>query len=233
MIIEHISPVSQKNEWILEAHAARAFICRIEAGDDHNFQADFNFRLSSGSSLHFFPIITGAKDLSLSITIILEDNATAIIRGAYALENEQRYIITTRQEHRGKNSRSSLVINGTVNDEATVTYQGTIEVKKMAYDTNAGQENKTILCSDRARAVSIPALEIDTNQVQCAHGSAVGPLNKEHIYYAQTRGIREGQAKKLFLAGFFYQTFQNYLDADCVDSVVKTLVAKSETKEGQ
>ncbi len=234
MIIEHIaSPLTQKNEWILEANSSRAFICQIECADNQNYHADFYFRLLENSTLYFFPIITGGSAVTVSITIILEDNATAIIRGAYALENEQRYTINTRQEHRGKNGRSSLVINGTANDAATVTYQGIIEVKKVAHDTNASQENKTIICSDRAHAISIPALEIDTNRVQCAHGSAVGPLNKEHIYYAQTRGIPESQAKKLFLAGFFYQTFQDYLDADCVNNMVKRLVAKSESKENQ
>lgn len=209
---------------VIAAGSLLTYIYEIDLETHDPYHKHFSFTLHADARLLFVPLICGGKELALSCTITLEEGAQATIKGAYAATGSQHYTITTRQEHRGKNSRSDLMFYGIASGQALVTYEGTIEITQDAGGTQAQQENKTILCSQKARAISVPSLEIATNQVQCGHGSAIGPLNKEHMLYLQSRGISADVAKKMVLSGFFYQLFQDSGLIDRVDGVVKKLI---------
>lgn len=172
-------------------------------------EIDFTFYVSKNSNLIFTPIIIGNRSYNLTFTFILEDNAQASIKGVYALANNQRCTLTTRQYHRGANATSNLSINGIVTDAAFVDYRGMIRIEKEAAGTVAHQENKTILFSSQARATSIPSIEVLNHEVSCAHGSAIGPFDAEHLLYARARGINEPDAKKMLVRSFFEHTIDS------------------------
>ena len=192
--------------WYLEPYSTLILIQEQELPCDVKSEFSFHFQLKEGSSLQYWPLLRGASSFNLSLTVVLDSYAQAFIHGAYALNKNQQYTIKTHQEHRGIGAKSNLVINGIVADTSMLHYSGMITVYETAAKTNANQENKTILCGSGARAISIPSLEIKTNDVLCGHGSAIGPLIQEHIYYAQSRGISYDSAKKLLLQSFFNQT---------------------------
>jgi Fe-S cluster assembly protein SufD len=54
-----------------------------------------------------------------------------------------------------------------------------------------------------ARADSIPGLEIEADDVRCTHGSTVGQLDPEEIFYLMSRGLPRADAKRLVVGGFF------------------------------
>lgn len=169
------------------------------------FEIDLSFVLEKNSALHFTPIIMGSSSYKITITVILEDNAHAAISGAYALVQNQHCNLITRQYHLGKNSISNLAINGIAKDTAVTDYRGMIRIEKSAVGTHAHQENKTTLFDSNARATSIPSIEVLNHDVSCAHGSAIGPLDADHILYARARGITESDAKKIMVRSIFGQ----------------------------
>ena len=198
----------EHTEYYLEQNSSLVFIHEWYLEETINFNNTMHFFLQPGSSLKYVPVIKGGKTVTLNITVTLFGNSHAHVTGAYALKAQQHYFINTRQEHRGKKATSILKINGTAADQSVMHYQGTIAIEHEASDTNASQENKTILLSDEAKAISIPALEVKTNEVQCAHGSAIGPLSSQSLWYAQSRGISIEKARYLLLAGFFGNTLE-------------------------
>ena len=195
------------------------------------YEHAITFFMAPGSSLHYFPIILGASMSTLEIDIVLHENAQAFVHGAYAMIGKQECAIITRQKHVGKNSQSTLVINGIANQKAQVRYQGIIVIEQHASRVTASQENKTILCSSAARAVSIPSLEVKNNDVQCAHGSAVGPLQQELIYYLQARGIPALHAQQMLLESFFGKTLADMHDEEQKKYFIEQLVAKASIRE--
>ena len=206
-LIEQIQSDAMPVEWHLEPFASLTLIQTQELPLDANSIYDIRFILGQGSSLHYMPIMSGSGKSDISITITLADNAHAKVNGIYALNEQQQCSIQTRQYHHGIDSSSSLIINGSASDQSVLTYNGIIAVEKSASRTSASQENKTILFGDQAaRAVSVPSLEVQTNDVQCAHGSAIGMLNVEHLRYAQSRGMDIEQAQRLLLTSFFAAT---------------------------
>lgn len=178
--------------------------------------------LEENAQLELIPLIIENDVSELHIRLELAQSAYAVIKGAYALYAAQKSIIRVHQHHQGKASISHVTINGVAAGASQLDYSGMICIQEDASKSHASQENKTILWSDTAKAQSIPSLEVKTNDVQCAHGSAIGYLNKEHIWYAQSRGMSTLQAQELLLKSFFCQTLPDSID----DKIIKKLVQK-------
>ena len=147
-------------------------------------------------------------DADIKITCVLEgEGAHASVRGAYSLAQSHKVNIETMLHHQAPHSTTKLLMKGVLYESAQSHYTGTIRIEQNASGVNASQENKNIVLSDNARAVSIPNLEVLNNEVKCFHGSAVGRFDDEQLFYAASRGIDEKRAQKILLAAFFADLF--------------------------
>ena len=88
---------------------------------------------------------------------------------------------------------------------ARTVYAGLIRIEKGAARSDAYQANRNLVLSDKAKATSIPMLEIDNNDVRCTHGATVGPVDPNHLFYLQSRGIAARTARRMLVQGFFGQ----------------------------
>ncbi len=156
-------------------------------------------------------IINGNIESVIDIQL-LGEGALVNVVGVYLLHDDQHINITTKQQHLVEGAQSSVIFKGVLTDSARVAYKGRIFVDKHARNSVAAQNNKTILLSKQAKAHSVPSLEVLSNDVHCAHGSAVGQLDAQQIMYAQSRGLDEKQAKRLLLQSFL-QCGQSTIDA--------------------
>ena len=191
-----------------------------------NYTQHIKFFLDQGSSLYYFPLLLEGTHIDFSLSLLLGKESNAQVNGVYALNAQDNYLIKTVQQHKGTNSMSRLVFNGLAADQSLIHYTGLIAVDKTASQSNASQENKTILFGHSARAISVPALEVQTNDVHCAHGSAVGPLSNELIYYAQSRGMDFKRAQKLLLTSFLSQTLSVLPNERLKTSIINTVINK-------
>jgi Fe-S cluster assembly protein SufD len=62
--------------------------------------------------------------------------------------------------------------------------------------------NNNLLLSDDAEADTRPQLEIYADDVKCSHGSTVGQLDSDALFYLRARGIGESLARRLLVAAF-------------------------------
>lgn len=155
--------------------------------------------------LYFF----SKTSLSVSLTFKLYGaGASVLVRGGYALREQNKSLITTRQEHYAPSATSDVLIKGIVHDQAYASYHGTIHVTQEAYGTTAQQYNKHLLLSSEAQAISIPSLEVLTDDVQCKHGSAVGFVDAEQLFYMMNRGLTKEDAISLWSTSFLKEVMQ-------------------------
>ncbi len=89
-----------------------------------------------------------------------------------------------------------------VGDRAHAVFNGKILVPQAAQFTNAGQLNRNLLLSPKARVDTKPQLEITADQVKCSHGATVSQLDADEVFYLQSRGINEANARNLLLDAF-------------------------------
>jgi Fe-S cluster assembly protein SufD len=129
--------------------------------------------------------------------------ATSRVTGAYFADGDQHLDYDTFQEHMAPNTESDFAFKGALREEATAVWRGMIRVEEGAQKTNAYQENRNLLLSDKAHADSIPGLEIMANDVRCTHGATLGRINREELFYLMARGLSRGEAERLIVRGFF------------------------------
>lgn len=125
-----------------------------------------------------------------------ELNGLAILSGrqvadTHSLINHAAAHGTSRQLHK-------CIIDG----QAHAVFNGKILVAEGAQQTSADQLNRNLLLSRSAQVDTLPQLEINADDVQCTHGSTVGQLDDEQVYYLQSRGFERAEATALLTYGF-------------------------------
>jgi Fe-S cluster assembly protein SufD len=129
--------------------------------------------------------------------------ATSRVTGAYFADGDQHLDYDTFQEHMAPSTTSDFAFKGALRENATAVWRGMIRVEAEAQKTNAYQENRNLLLSDRAHADSIPGLEILANDVRCTHGATIGKVDREQLFYLMSRGLPRNEAERLIVRGFF------------------------------
>ena len=116
---------------------------------------------------------------------------------------EQRYDLEGVIHHRSPDSCSNLIAKGVLRDSAKSIYRGLIKMHANARGCRGVQREDTLLMANTAEADAIPVLEIDNNEVACSHSATVGKLDPELLFYMRSRGMAEGEAKRLLMLAFF------------------------------
>jgi Fe-S cluster assembly protein SufD len=133
--------------------------------------------------------------------------ATSRVTGAYFADGTQHLDYDTFQEHAAPSTTSDFAFKGALRDRATSVWRGMIRVEPEAQKTNAYQENRNLLLSERAHADSIPGLEIMANDVRCTHGATVSQVDRDELFYCMARGLTRGEAERLIVRGFYQEIF--------------------------
>jgi len=123
--------------------------------------------------------------------------------GLYFASERQHFDHDTQQNHLAPNTMSDLLYKGALIDQSRSVWQGMIYVAPEAQKTDGFQANRNLILSKKARADSIPGLEILADDVRCTHGATVGQLEDLPIYYLMTRGFPREEAERMMIDGFF------------------------------
>ena len=166
--------------------------------------SDQRAELQKDSSLRLFNVTLGGKFSKTRVEASLAgEGSNAELKAIYFASGQQFFDFHTLQDHRVGNTRSDLLFKGALQDVSRTVYAGLIRIEKHAARSDAYQANRNLVLSDKAKATSIPMLEIDNNDVRCTHGATVGPVDPEHLFYLRSRGIPEPTAKRMLIQGFF------------------------------
>ena len=125
-----------------------------------------------------------------------------ILNGLYALTGDQHADHHTAIDHAAPHCESHEYFNGVLDDRSRGVFNGRIIVRPGAQKTDSKQTNNNLLLSRDAHADSQPQLEIYADDVKCTHGSTVGPLDPKALFYLESRGIGEDEARRLMTYGF-------------------------------
>jgi Fe-S cluster assembly protein SufD len=101
-----------------------------------------------------------------------------------------------------------------------------IRVAEGAQKTDAYQQNRNLVLSERAHADSIPGLEIKANDVRCTHGATIGRVDPDALFYLMARGLERPVAERLIVQGFFADVLER-IDSPAVrESLTAAVNAK-------
>ncbi len=133
--------------------------------------------------------------------------ADAQVNGVMFTEGKQHLSYHTLQHHQASQCTSDLLYKGALQDQSRLVWRGMIKVDHDAQQTDGYQRDDNLILSDKARADSIPGLEIEADDVKCSHGATAGRVDEDQIFYACCRGLTRKEATRMIVAGFFQQVF--------------------------
>ncbi|MEO8094981.1 MAG: Fe-S cluster assembly protein SufD [Pseudolysinimonas sp.] len=112
--------------------------------------------------------------------------------------------------HDAPHSKSRVTYKGALNGAGAHTvWIGDVLIGRAAVGTDSYEQNRNLVLSEGTRADSIPNLEIETGDIAGAgHASATGRFDDEHLFYLQSRGITEDEARRLVVLGFLSEIVQ-------------------------
>ena len=161
-------------------------------------------RLGARSSLSSYAVALGGSYARLRTdSALVGESASSRLRAAYVGRDDQVLDFRTLQDHCAPRTTSDLLFMGAVADTALSVYSGLIRIRRGAVRSDARQTNHNLVLDEGAHADSVPNLDIEENDVQCSHGSTVGPVDEDQRYYLESRGVEPGRAEQLIVAGFF------------------------------
>ena len=138
------------------------------------------------------------------------EHAETHLLGMTIASGDQHVDSHTYISHNAPRCNSNEMFKYVLNDNAVGAFAGKILVQPNCPRVEAYQGNRNLCGAPTAKMYTKPQLEIYTDDVMCSHGSAVGQLDEEALFYMRTRGIGIEEARRLLMQAFV---------ADVIDGV--------------
>ncbi|MDQ6747844.1 MAG: Fe-S cluster assembly protein SufD [Candidatus Dormibacteraeota bacterium] len=195
---------SAVSEVILGDGASIQYLVLQQWPDDLTHVATHRIHLGRDARAELVVAATGAAVSKVYMEVaMMGQGGTARISGLVIGDGKQHFDYQSLQDHFAPNCLSDLLVKGALKDESVSVYSGLIKIRKDAQHSDAYQANRNLLLSSKARADSIPMLEIEANDVRCTHGATVGQVDFDQLFYLQSRGFSLEDAQNTLVHGFF------------------------------
>lgn len=104
--------------------------------------------------------------------------------------------------HHQNNNQSEVTHRSIAKDKSQIFNNAKALVAPGADQSEIEQDLKNILLSEDAKIFSKPELEVYADEVVAAHGSTIGALDEQSLFYLQSRGIAIEQAREIMIESF-------------------------------
>ncbi|MFW5450049.1 MAG: Fe-S cluster assembly protein SufD, partial [Methylophagaceae bacterium] len=154
---------------------------------------------------------------------LLGEQSHVTMDGLYLLNNEQHIDNHTRIDHAVPNTTSEELYKGVLDDSSHAVFNGKVIVHKDAQKTDANQQNKNLLLSRDCEIDTKPEMEIYADDVKCGHGSTVGQINEDQLFFLRARGLDEVSARSLLTYAFAVDVL-NCIPADDIRQALSAVI---------
>ncbi len=178
-------------------------------GESQHFSHQF-FHLKRDAVIQSTSILAGAALCRQNnFTRLAEPGANSDVNSLYLGQKSQLIESRTFTRHMAPNCRSYQIHKGILDDRAKGIFQGRIFVDPCALKTDGQMDNKALLLSPTAENNSKPQLEIYADDVKCSHGFTCGQMDKDQLFYMQSRGISKERAELYLIYAFAADVVEN------------------------
>ena len=205
------------------ADNASANYVRIQNRDaSHNQTSRLTATLGKASQFRHGAFDFGGKLVrnDLDIRLAGRDSWTSFC-GLYLAGEQQHIDNHTRVDHLTGPATSHQEYRGILTGAARCVWNGKAIVHAGADGTDADQANHNLLLSDKAEIDAKPELEIYADDVKCSHGTTIGQLDANALFYLRTRGLDESSARQLLTRAFA----QKIVAMSPIESIQETISA--------
>lgn len=220
-------PVATETLTVAAGEAATRMIVQDAAAGSAVIR-QFDIVIEAAASLVFHVINSGGAYGRVALDVALHEGARFDLGGVIVAGGEQVLEIVTTVRHLGPGAVSRQVVRCVAGGTATATYLGKVAVAREGQQTDAAQSFKALLLERGATANAKPELEIFADDVKCAHGATVGELDRNALFYLESRGVPPVQARALLTRAFLsdaLESIEDPVEREAAEALVTELLA--------
>jgi Fe-S cluster assembly protein SufD len=147
-------------------------------------------------------LMNDGDTVSENVTNLMGDGSFGDTKSVVVGRGAQKQNFTTKVVHFGKHSEGYILKHGVMKDSASSIFNGIGKIEHGATKSNAVQESRVLMLSEKARGDANPILLIDEDDVTAGHAASVGRVDPIQLYYLMSRGIPKVEAERLVIHGF-------------------------------
>lgn len=129
--------------------------------------------------------------------------ASVLFQSGFFSNQKQQFDHHALIVHNARNTKSEVIARGALDDASKVIFRGRVKIQPHMSHCAGKQHEDTLLLSSDAEADVVPDLEIDNNEVQCAHSATISSLSEEKLFYLNAKGLDVKTAKTMLTFAFF------------------------------
>lgn len=170
----------------------------------------------------------GSKKLYMNFQAnLVGENADVKADSVYFGSGEQELNMIYNIFHHGKESKSDVMVNGALKDNAYKNFKSNLDFKEGSRKSQGSEEEYTILLDDSVTAISVPLLLCHEDDVEGNHAASAGKLDQEQLFYIMSRGFSEEEAAAIIIESKFSSSIDRLeneeLEAEIWDILHKTV----------
>ncbi|QHC66614.1 Fe-S cluster assembly protein SufD [Rathayibacter sp. VKM Ac-2759] len=226
-----------ENVEILVGEGAQLTVVTLQEWDDEaRHLANHFLRVGRDAKVKHIVVTLGGSIVRVNPSAhLVERGADGELFGLYFADGGQHLEQQVYVDHDAPDTRSRVTYKGALQGEgARTVWIGDVLIRNSATGTDSYEQNRNLVLSDGTRADSIPNLEIETGDIAGAgHASATGRFDDEQLFYLQSRGIAEDEARRLVVRGFLSEIVQQIKVAELEDRLQLAIEAELAGSAGQ
>lgn len=183
----------------------------IEYSNEFNYKIDLKegsnvtihlFEFGRSNSTNYINSDLKYKDINLNINSLVK------------LTDKAKGFNSFNINHKHPSTFSDIKIKHLLDDNTKAEFEAISVIENNALHSKAFQDCKTILLTDDATIFARPHLEILTDELEASHGATAGGLDKDALYYLQSRGLDEKKANEILIDAFCNTQIENIKNED-------------------
>ena len=212
------------SELVLEANSSLDYY-RLQRHGDKGFHVGTTQAvLGAGSRFSSTTLDVGGDLVRNNLTALMDaPESSCTLNGLYLAGGAQKVDNQVVIDHAKAHTTSRELYKGILGGRARAAFHGSITVRKDAQKVDARQEDKNLLLSDQAQVNVKPAFWIYADDVKCGHGAASGQIDENSLFYLQSRGLGQEEARRLLVHAFAHQLIET-VGCPSVKSLINNLV---------
>ena len=219
---------------LLLAAGARCELVQVQAEDGgriHFTSVHARVERDARFDAHVFTLGQGLVRSEMDV-VLAEPGAETTLRGLFVGRDSSHIDHYTTVDHAAESCTSDEEYRGVLADRSKGVFRGRVIVRPGAQRTDASQSNPNLLLSDDATIDTKPQLEIYADDVKASHGSTIGQLDVDALFFLRARGLGEADARLLLTNAFAQRVAETVRDPDLRARVVDRVVGALSALEG-
>jgi Fe-S cluster assembly protein SufD len=186
--------------------------------------------LSRASNYQSVSVAMGARISRYNLNVKMAEGAECSADGLALISARQLADTHTCIDHAQPHGTSRQLHKCIVGGAAHAVFNGKIMVRHGAQKTDSQQSNHTLLLTEKAHVDTKPQLEIFADDVKCTHGATIGQLDREEIFYLQSRGLSETVARNMLTYAFGAEIIERIPVTSLKHSLEQTVLEQTSTQ---